>query len=135
MTSVYFKSSNSLGFNPILQKFYEIICEIILSKTVCGIFLIFCRLRFINNFVMKNKFSEPQNHQKLNIWRPIYFKKISAYGFADLICTDLISQKDSFFQKFFFSFKFLFSGLPKPLIQMPSFCSKNVLHFFSSVII
>ena len=47
-------SSNSLGFNRILQKFCEMICEIIFSKTVCGIFFIFCHSRFINNFIVNN---------------------------------------------------------------------------------
>ena len=58
ITRVYSKSSNSSGFNPILQKFYEMICEIIISKTVCGIFLFFCQSRFINNFMEKNNIEE-----------------------------------------------------------------------------
>ena len=41
ITSAYSKSSNFSGFNPILQKFYEMICEIIVSKSMCGIFLFF----------------------------------------------------------------------------------------------
>ena len=85
ITSAYSKSSNSSGFNPILQKFYEMVCEIIVFKIVCGIFLFFCQLSFINNF-MKNNFSEPQNYRKLNISRPIYFIKISAHRFEDPIC-------------------------------------------------
>ena len=32
-TSAYFTSSISLGFNPILQKFYDMIFEVIFSKT------------------------------------------------------------------------------------------------------
>ena len=40
-TSAHSKGSNSSGFNPILQKLYKMICEIIVSKTVEGIFLIF----------------------------------------------------------------------------------------------
>ena len=40
-TGAHSKGSNSSGFNPILQKLYKMICEIIASKTVEGIFLIF----------------------------------------------------------------------------------------------
>ena len=46
---------------------------------LCGIFLIFCRSSFINNFMVKNSFSEPKNQRKSNIWRPIYFEDISAH--------------------------------------------------------
>ena len=63
ITSVYSKRSNSSGFNSVLQKFYEMICQIIVSKTVCGIFLIFVRLRFISNFIVKVNFRN-RNHQK-----------------------------------------------------------------------
>ena len=59
ITRAYSRSSNSLGFNHIFQKFSEIICEIIFSTMMCGSFLTFWRSRFINNFVMKNNFSEP----------------------------------------------------------------------------
>ena len=76
ITSAYSKSSNSSGFNSILQKFYEIICEIIVSKMVCRIFLIFFRSSFINNFILKNNFSKPYNHRNLNISRNISLKKI-----------------------------------------------------------
>ena len=75
ITNAYSKSSNSSGFNPILQKYYEMICEITASKTMCGIFLIFCQSSFINNFIVKDNFSEPLNHRNLNILRPIYLKK------------------------------------------------------------
>ena len=47
ITSAYSQSSSSSGFNPILQKFYEMISEIIVSKKVCRIFLFFCQLSFI----------------------------------------------------------------------------------------
>ena len=57
-TGVYSKSSNSSEFNPVLQKFYEVICEIIIYKKLGGIFLIFCLSSFINNFIVKNSFSE-----------------------------------------------------------------------------
>ena len=48
ITSAYSKSSNSSGFNPILQKFYKMICEIIVFKTVCGILLVF----FVNRILL-----------------------------------------------------------------------------------
>ena len=87
------------GLILILQKFYEMICEIIVSKTVCGIFLIFCRSSFINNFMLKNNFSEPKTHRKFNISRLIYFRKISAHRFVGLICTNKLEEL--FFQKIF----------------------------------
>ena len=101
ITSAHSKSSNSSGFNPILQKFYEMICEIIVSKMVCGICFIFCWSSFINNFMVKNNFLKPRNHQKLNISKPIYFEKISAHRFVDLICTNKLEE--FFFQKIFLS--------------------------------
>ena len=101
MISAHSMSSNSSGFNPILQKFHEMICQIIVSKTVRGIFFIFCRSSFINNFMVKNHFSQPKNHRKLNISRPIYFKKISAHRFVDLTCTNKLEE--FIFQKFFLS--------------------------------
>ena len=83
ITTAHSKSSSSSGFNPILR-----IYKIIVSKTLCGIFFIFFRSSFINNFMVKNNFLEPKNHQNLNISRPIYFKKISAHRFVGLICTN-----------------------------------------------
>ena len=83
------------------------ICEIceydlwIVTKTVCRILLIFCRSSFINNFMVKNNFWGPKNHRKLNISRTIYFEKISAHRFVDLICTNKLD--DIFFQKIFLS--------------------------------
>ena len=56
ITSAYSKTLNSLEFNPISQKFCEVICEIIFSKTVFEIFLILCRSRFINDFVGEKQF-------------------------------------------------------------------------------
>ena len=100
MTGAHSKSSNSSEFNPILQKIYKMICEIIVSKTVCGIFLIFCRSSFVNNFILKNSFSEIKNQRKLNISRPIYFKKLSAHRFVGLVCTNKL--EGLFFEKIFF---------------------------------
>ena len=90
----YISMEKFLGFNPILQKFCEMISEITSSKTVWRIFLIFCRSRFINNFVVKNSFSENWSHQELNISRPIYFLKNSHTIFKILQLQ--ISWKDFF---------------------------------------
>ena len=119
ITSVYSKSSNSLGFNPILQKFCEMICEIISSKTVCGIFLIFCRLHFIKNFVVNN-FPEPKNHQKLNISRPIYLLKNFYTPFWR-------SYIYNFFFFFFFNFSMNWSFFSdcKTIHLGVIFCTKN----------
>ena len=97
ITSAHSKSSSSSGFNPILQKFYKMICQIIVSKKMCRIFLIFCRLSFIINFIVRNSFSEPKNQRKWNISRPIYLKKISAH--RCLICTNKLEE--FFFRNFF----------------------------------
>ena len=123
IASAHSKSSNLSGFNPILQKFYEMICEIIVSKTVCGIFLIFCRSSFINNFMVKNNFLEAKYHRKLNISEPIYFLKISAYLLVDLNCT--ISCKNFFFKKIFFKGLGAFSTTAKPLIWASFFSTKK----------
>ena len=101
ITSAHSKSSNSSGFNPILQKFYEMICEMIVSKTVCRVFLIFCRWSFINNFMVKKNFLEPKNHRKLKISRSIYFKKISAHRSVDLICIFFTTAKPLIWASFF----------------------------------
>ena len=101
ITSAHSNSSNSSGFNSFLQRHYEMICEIIFSKTVSWIFLIFCRSSFIDNFMMKNNFLEPKNQRKLNILRPIFLKKFSAHRFVDLICINKLEE--FFFQKIFVS--------------------------------
>ena len=101
ITSAHSKSSNSAGFNRILQKFYKMICEIIVSKTVCGVFLIFCWSSFINNFMVKKSFSEPKNQRKLNILRPIFFEKISSHSFVGVICTYKREGFFFFWKKFF----------------------------------
>ena len=123
ITSAHSKRSNSSGFNPILQKFCEMICEIIVSKMVCGIFLIFCRSRFINNSMVKNNFLEPKYHRKLDISRPIYFLKISAHCFLDLICTNKLD--DFFLKKFFFQGLGAFFTTAKPLNWASFFSTKN----------
>ena len=133
ITSAHSKGSNSSGFNPTLQKLYKTICEIIVSETMCGIFLIFYRLSFINNFMVKNGFSESKNQRESNISRPIYFKKISAHRFVGLICTNKLEG--------FFSEKIIFQGLgaffttATRLIWASFFFHKKIiLYFFSRVI-
>ena len=104
-------------------------CEIIVSKTMCGIFLIFCRSSFINNFMVKNSFSEPKNQRKLNISRPIYFLKISAHCFVSLICTNKLEE--IFFQKsFFFQGLGAFFTTATWLIWASFFSTKNFFHKF-----
>ena len=100
ITSAHSKSYNFPGFNPILHKFYKMICEIIVSKTVSGIFLIFCRSSFINNFIVKNSFSEPKNQRKLNISR-LFIQKI----FPTPFCRSYLYKQAGriFFRKKFFS--------------------------------
>ena len=51
--------------------------EIIVSNTVSGIFLIFCRSSFTNNFIVENNFSTLKSPTLIfrNISRTIYLKK------------------------------------------------------------
>ena len=133
ITGAHSKSAYSSGFNPILKKFYEMICEIIVSKTVWRIFLIFCRYSFINNFMVKNNFSEPKNQLKSNISRLIYFKKISAYSFVDLICTNKL--EGFFFGIFFSSTWNFFHDCNRSNLSVIFFHKKLILYFFSKVII
>ena len=134
ITSAHSKSSNSSGFNAILDKFYEMICEIIVSKTVYVIFLIFCRSSFINNFMEKNNFSEPKNHGKLNISRAICFKKISAERLVGHICTN--KMEEFFFRKIFLSRTYsFFQDCKTDNLGVNFFQKKLISHFFSRVII
>ena len=128
------KSSNSSGFYPILQKFYEMICEIMVSKTLCGIFLIFCPSSCINNFMVKNSFSKPKDQWKLNISRPIYFKKISSHRFVGLIYTKKL--EGFFFWKNFFSRTWsFFHDCNTTNLGVFFFQKKLIFYFFSRVII
>ena len=112
-----------------LQKFYKMVCEITVSKVVCGIFLIFCRSSFINNCMVKNNFSEPKNHRKLNVLKSIYFKKISTHRFVDLICSNKLEE--FFFQKNFFSRTWSFFHDSKTTnLGVIFFHKKLVLYFF-----
>ena len=124
IASAHSKSSNSSGFNPTLQKFYKIICDIFVSKTVSAIFLIFFRSSFINNFMVKNSFSEPKNQRKSNIWRPIYFEDISAHRFVGPICTNKL-------EGFFLRNEGLGAFFPTAarLIWASFFSTKNIFFF------
>ena len=135
ITNAHSKSSNFSGFNPILQKLYKMTCEIIVSKTVCRIFLNFCRSSFmINNFIVKNNPSETKNYRKLNISKPIYFKKNFAHRFVDLICTNKLEE--FFFQKIFLSRTWsFFHDCKTTNLGVIFFLKKLILYFFSRVII
>ena len=134
MTSAHSKSSNSSGFNPILKKFYKMICKIIVSKTVGRIFLIFCRSISINNSMLKNSFSEPNNQRKLNISRPICFKKNVRTPFCRSYLYKLAGR--IFFPKnFFFNDLKLFSRLQHDQFGRLFFRQKNNFTLFSRVII
>ena len=122
ITSAYSKNSNFSGFNPILQKFRMMICEIIVYKTVRGMFLIFCRSNFINNFIVKSNFSEASSHRNLIISRTIYLKKISTHRFEDHICTNKLQE---FLKNFFFEDFELFSRLQNHWFGPHFFPQKN----------
>ena len=82
----------------------------------------------------QNNFSESKNYQKLNISRPIYFKKFSAHHFVDLICTNKLQEV--FFQKMFFSRAWIFLHDGKTTnLDVIFFHKKLILYFFSMVII
>ena len=111
-----------------LQKFYKMICDIIVSKTMCGIFLIFSWSSFIDNFMVMNSFSEPKSQWKLNISRPVYFEKISAQHLVGFICTN--KPEGHFFDKFFFQGLGTFLTTPRRLIWASFFTTKKYLYTF-----
>ena len=133
MARAYSETSSSPGFHSILHNFHKMIFEIIYCKTVSWIFLTFCRLHFINNFEVKNNFSEPWDYQKLNISRRMYFKEISGHRFQDLICTNNVESKlfksfFNFFPKTWSSFK-----IAKHVFGREFFAQKsNFILFFKS---
>ena len=108
--------------------------EMIVYKTVCRIFMIFCRSSFINNFIVKSNFSEPWNQRNLDISIPIYLEKISAHCFEDHIYTNKLG-------KFFFRKKILssswrfFQDCKTNDLGLIFFHKKIILYFFSSVVI
>ena len=89
-----------------------------------GNFLLFCSLRFINDFVMKNNFLEPYNHKKLNILKPIYFSKKS-HTVLKILLSAQISWKNFFSKKCFFPGIGAFFTSRKTLIWVSLFCIKN----------
>ena len=111
MTSAY-----SPGFTPIFQKFHEIICEINFSKTACGIFQLFCRSCFINNFVVKNNFSKPQNPKAKYLENNLFS--------VPRILSAQISRKD-FFKIFFQVLRTLFKQSKEGMICWNLTCKKN----------
>ena len=124
-TSSAYSSSNSLRFNPILQKFWEMICGIIFFNMVCEMFLIFCRILLIDFFV---KWSD----RKLNILRLIYFLKNYAHRFENLICTNKL---EGFFFKIFFQWFGAFFMTAKPFIWASIFAQKVNFVIFLNVFI
>ena len=128
ITSAYFKSSNCSMFNPILHKFYVIICEIIVSKTVSGIFLTFCRSSFIDNFIVINNFWNLKINRNLNISRPIYLKQNSVHSFEDHICTNKLEEL--FYVKNVFSRTWSFFRDCKTTDLDFSFFHKKIILYF-----
>ena len=88
----YSKSSNSLWLNLVLQKFCEMICQIIFSKTVRN-FLDFLSFTYTeNNFILKNNFRNRKITKIYNISKSIYFSK-------QFICTN--NLEGFLFKKYF----------------------------------
>ena len=88
MTSFYSKTSTSLRSNLILQRFCEMIWDIIFSRTVCGYFLFFCRSRFINNFVANSIFFGTVKSPKVKYLETHLLQKSFRTLFWRLICTN-----------------------------------------------
>ena len=132
ITRVHFKSSNSSGFNPILQGFYKMICEIVVSKTGAE-FSWFLSFKFLK-FLVKDNFLEPKNYRKLNISRPIYFLKFSAHRFVGLICTNKL--EGFFFRKYCFQGLGAFFTTAKTTnLDVIFFLKKLMLNVFSRVVV
>ena len=79
MTSAYSKSSNSSGFNPNLQNFYEMICETVVSKTVYRIswFVFFLSVEFYYKIYCEEQFFGTLKLPKLKYPKThlLFFKK------------------------------------------------------------
>ena len=73
---------------------------------------------------MNNYFLELYNHQKLNISRPIYVKRMSAHRFEDLICTNKLERVLSG-KRFLNEKKTTFFKTAKSLIWESLFRTKN----------
>ena len=100
ITSVYAKSSNSFGFNLILQKFYEIIWEILVPKRCAEFSRFFCRSCFINLLWRTNFGTVKSPKVKISRDRSIIFKK-----FPHTVLNILSAQirLKHFFQRNYFS--------------------------------
>ena len=133
ITSAHSESSNSPVFNPVLPKFFEVICEIIVSKTLCGIFLIFCWSSFINNLMVNNNFLELKNYRKLNISRLFILKKIPRTVLW--VLSVQISRKNFFVKNFCFKDVELFSRLQNHWFVRYFFSTKKLLSYFLSRVI
>ena len=118
-----YSSSNSSGFNSILKKFYEMICEIIVSKTLCGIFLIFCRSSFINTFFWEEQFFGALKSPKPKYLETYFFKK-NLQTVLKIISAQ-ISWKIFFSKSIFFKGLERFFATAKLLIWGSFFSSKN----------
>ena len=128
ITRVPSKSSKSSGFNLILQKFYKMICEIIVSKLWVEFSWFFVDRVLLIILWWKNSFSELKNLQMLNISRPIYFKKILAHRFVGLCCTNKL--EGSFFWKLFSRTWSFFHDCNTTNLGVIFFHKKLILYFF-----
>ena len=135
ITSAYSKSSNFSGFIPILQKFYEMICEIIISKTVCGIFLFFLSVKILLIILWRRTiFGNRKITKKLNISRLIYLKQnphtLLKILFVQIIWTDFFFRKTLFSRTWSF-----FHDWKTTNLGAIFFHKKIILYFFSKMII
>ena len=125
ISSPYSKGSNSLEFNPILQKFSVMICEIILSKMVSRMSLIFRRSHFINNFVVKNNFFETVKS------RDLFILKIFPHTILNILPLQISWR--IFFQKNPFHWSGAFFTIPKSLTCASFFAQKINWILFSDI--
>ena len=134
ITSAYSQSSNSSGFNPILQKFYEMICEIIVSQKVCRISLFFLSIEFYLLFYGEEQFFGTIKSLKVKYLKTHLFQKISAHHFWKLYLPNWAGQI-FFLKNIFFKDLELFSWLKNHKFGCHFFPQKLILYFFSKVII
>ena len=98
------------------------ICEKIFSKRDCGVYLIFCRLRFINNFIAKKQFSGNVKSPKVKYLKANLFFKYFCTRFSRFC---LYKQDRKNFPKNFFSRTWSsFFKKAKRLIWAPFFTQK-----------
>ena len=119
MLTTYYKGSNLLGFNTTLQKFWDMICEIIFCKTVSGISWFFVVLVNILHAVtvLINLFAQ------IN-WIDFFFSKIffqrRGFFFQDWKTTYLgvIFCKKKWFFTFFQLWLFNFNSIFKTCVKI-----------------